>query len=82
MDLKLNVFIDALYSSIYKLGDFLILENDLGNALYDLGGNEILSFDHWAFYNADMNFLKVIDLESGIIQKYIDKQTGQVISHP
>lgn len=82
MDLKLNVIIDALYSSIYKLGDFLILENDLGNALYDLGGNEILSFDQWAFYNADMIFLKVIDLESGIIEKYIDKQTGEVINHP
>ena len=82
MDLKLNVIIDALYSSIYKLGDFLILENDLGNALYDLGGNEILSFDQWALYNADMNFLKVIDLESGIIKKYIDKQTGEVINHP
>ena len=82
MDLKLNVIIDALYSSIYKLGDFLILENDLGNALYDLGGNEILSFEQWAFYNADMNFLKVIDLESGIIEKYIDKQTGEVTNHP
>ncbi|MDG2152462.1 MAG: WG repeat-containing protein [Crocinitomicaceae bacterium] len=82
MDLKLNVIIDALYSSIYKLGDFLILENDLGNALYDIRGNEILSFDQWTFYNTDMNFLKVIDLDSGSIQKYIDKQTGKVINHP
>jgi hypothetical protein len=29
-----------------------------------------------------MIFLKVIDLESGIIEKYIDKQTGEVINHP
>ena len=35
-----------------------------------------------SFYNADMNYLKVLDKETGIIQKYIDKQTGQVISHP
>lgn len=82
MDLELNVILDALYSSIYKLGEFLILENDLGNALYDVGGNEILPFNQWLFYNADINFLKVIDLESGIIEKYIDKQTGKVINHP
>lgn len=82
MDFKLNVILDALYISLYIQGDFLILENDMGNALFDLEGNEILSFNQWLFYNADMNFLKVIDMESGIIQKYIDKQNGNVIGHP
>ena len=82
MDLKLNVILDALYSSIYKERDFFIVGNDIGNALYDLDGNQLLPFNHWSFYNADMNYLKVLDKETGIIQKYIDKQTGQVISHP
>jgi hypothetical protein len=82
MDLKLNVILHALYTSVMNLNGFLIVSNQSGNALFDEKGNQILSFKKWSIYNVDPNHLVIIDMESFEIVKYIDKRTGIVVNKP
>ena len=82
MDRKLNVILEAMYTSISEMGNYLIISNGQGNALYDSNGDQFLPFDQWSFYNADPNHLVVVNMQTGIIQKYIVKETRRIVSQP
>ena len=76
MDRELNVIIECLYASISEIDDFLIISGEEGDALFDYSGSEIIPFGNWSFYNADQNHLVVVNAETGVIYKYIEKRTS------
>ena len=82
MDQELNVIIECLYASISEIDDFLIISGEEGNALFDYSGSEIIPFGNWSFYNADQNHLVVVNAETGVIYKYIEKEGLRVINRP
>ena len=82
MDQELNVIIECLYASISEIDDFLIISGEEGDALFDYSGSEIIPFGNWSFYNADQNHLVVVNAETGVIYKYIEKEGLRVINRP
>ncbi|MGB1507445.1 MAG: WG repeat-containing protein [Crocinitomicaceae bacterium] len=82
MDQELNVIIQCLYASISEIDDFLIISGEEGDALFDYSGSEIIPFGNWSFYNADQNHLVVVNAETGVIYKYIEKEGLRVINRP
>ncbi len=82
MDLNMNVIIDAMYTSIMQQDHYFILSGELGNALVDEKGTQIVPFDSWLIYSVDHNHLAVVRENSGEIIQYIEKQTGTVINKP
>ena len=82
MDQELNVIIECLYASISEIDDFLIISGEEGDALFDYSGSEIIPFGNWSFYNADQNHLVVVNAETGVICKYIEKEGLRVINRP
>ena len=82
MDQELNVIIECLYTSISEIDDFLIISGEEGDALFDYSGSEIIPFGNWSFYNADQNHLVVVNAETGVICKYIEKEGLRVINRP
>ena len=59
-----------------------MVSNEIGNALFDEKGTVMVPFKSWSIYNADPNHLVIIDVESGTILKYIERQTGYIVSGP
>ena len=82
MDQELNVIIECLYTSIFEIDDFLIIRGEEGDALFDYSGSEIIPFGNWSFYNADQNHLVLVNAETGVIYKYIEKEGLRVINRP